>query len=233
MTMGHGHSHAERSKSNARRLVIVLVPTSTYLIAEVIGGIWTKSLALLADAGHMLTDVGGIALALVAMKLAERKANAQKSYGYYRIEILAAVVNAVLLLAVSLYVLYEAYERFRHPPEVRSGPMLVVASIGLVVNIAAAYVLKAGSTHSLNMKAAYFEVLSDLLTSVAVIAAGVVMLATGWYYVDPLLSAGIGLSKARLRTSTSPPCAKDFRQWQASRACMTSTSGRLRPASTH
>lgn len=191
--MGGGHGHADRSKANARRLVIVLVLTSTYLLAEVVGGILTKSLALLADAGHMLTDVAGIALALVAMKLAERKATAQKSYGYYRIEILAAVVNAVLLLGVSLYILYEAYERFRRPPEVNTGPMLVVAGVGLVVNIAGAYILKSGSKDSLNMKGAYFEVLSDLLTSVAVIVAGVIMMFTGWYYADPILSAGIGL----------------------------------------
>lgn len=191
--MGHGHSHADRSNTNARRLVVVLLLTATYLVAEVVGGILTKSLALLADAGHMLTDVGGIALALVAMKLADRKANSQKSYGYYRVEILAAVVNAVFLLGVSLYVLYEAYERFRRPPAVHSGPMLVVAGIGLVVNIASAYILKSASKDSLNMRGAYFEVMSDLLTSVAVIVAGVVMLVTGWYYADPILSAGIGL----------------------------------------
>lgn len=191
--MSGTHSHAERTTANARRLVIVLVLTSTYLIAEVIGGVLTKSLALLADAGHMLTDVGGIALALIAMRLAQRKANAQKSYGYYRVEILAAVVNAVVLLGVSLYVLYEAYERFRDPPKVASGPMLAVAGVGLVVNVVGAMIVKAGSKDSLNMKGAYFEIISDLLTSVAVMAGGVIMLMTGWFYVDPLLSAGIGL----------------------------------------
>ncbi len=173
--------------------MIVLALTSFYLVAEVIGGLITGSLALLADAGHMLTDVGGLALALLAIRFAERPATPERTYGYYRVEILAALTNAVVLIGISIYILYEAYERFRNPPEVQSLGMLVIAAIGLAINIAGVFILRAGSDESLNMKGAYFEVLSDLLTSVGVIIAGVIMLTTGWYYADPLISAGIGL----------------------------------------
>lgn len=191
--MGHDHAHVERSGKNKKRLAIVLAFTTVYLVAEVVGGLVTGSLALLADAGHMLTDVGGLALALVAMTLAERPANPQKTYGYYRVEILAALTNAVVLIGVSIYVLFEAYKRFLNPPEVHTKAMMAVAVVGLVVNIAGAWVLKSGSEESLNMKGAYFEVVSDLLTSIGVLIAGAIMWSTGWYLADPILSAGIGL----------------------------------------
>jgi len=178
---------------NKRRLAIVLALTTTYLVAEVVGGILTRSLALLADAGHMLTDVGGLTFALLAIRVGERPATERRTYGFYRAEILAALANAVVLIFISFYILYEAYRRFRNPPEVASGAMLIVASLGLVVNVAGALILRVRSGESLNMKGAYFEVLSDLLTSVGVIIAGVIMLTTGWYYADPLISAGIGL----------------------------------------
>lgn len=150
-------------------------------------------MALLADAAHMLTDVVGLLLAYIAIRIGERKATSSKTFGYYRTEILAAVINAVVLLAISIYVLYEAYQRFLNPPEVQSKAMLIVAGIGLLVNIAGMMILRKSSGDSLNMKGAYFEVLSDMLTSVGVMIAGVVMLTTGWYYADPLISAGIGL----------------------------------------
>jgi cobalt-zinc-cadmium efflux system protein len=189
-----GRSHAPSPASgNKKKLALVFGFTLLYLIVEVVGGILTNSLALLADAGHMLTDVGGLGLALFAIRFAERPATPGRTYGYYRVEILAAVVNAVVLIGVSLYVLYEAYERFRNPPEVESRAMLLVAAVGLAVNIAGMLILRAGSRESLNMKGAYFEVLSDTLTSVGVIVAGLIMLTTGWYYADPLISAGIGL----------------------------------------
>ena len=190
--MGHAHNHSAAGK-NKKRLAIVLALTTAYLVAEVIGGLLTHSLALLADAGHMLTDVAGLAFALLAIRFAERPATPERTYGYYRIEILAALVNAVVLIGISLYILYEAYERFRNPPEIQSGGMLAVALVGLVVNIAGIYLLKSASKESLNMKGAYFEVLSDMLTSIGVIVAGIIMLTTGWYYADPLISAGIGL----------------------------------------
>jgi cobalt-zinc-cadmium efflux system protein len=190
--MGSGHSPSPAS-SNKKKLAVVFGFTLFYLVAEVVGGLLTNSLALLADAGHMLTDVAGLGLALFAIRFAERPATPERTYGYYRVEIIAAVTNAVVLIGVSLYILYEAYERFRSPPEVQSGAMLIVAAVGLAVNLAGMYILRAGSQESLNMKGAYFEVLSDMLTSVGVIAAGVIMLTTGWYYADPLISAGIGL----------------------------------------
>ena len=190
--MGHAHNHSAAGK-NKKRLAIVLALTTAYLVAEVIGGLLTHSLALLADAGHMLTDVAGLAFALLAIRFAERPATPERTYGYYRIEILAALVNAVVLIGISLYILYEAYERFRNPPEIQSGGMLAVALVGLVVNIAGIYLLKSASEESLNMKGAYFEVLSDMLTSIGVIAAGIIMLTTGWYYADPIISAGIGV----------------------------------------
>lgn len=190
--MGHGHSHTPAGK-NKKRLAIVLALTTTYMVAEIVTGLLTQSLALLADAGHMLTDVAGIGLALLAINFAERPATPERTYGFYRVEILAAVINGVVLIGISLYILYEAYERFRNPPEVRSGPMLAVAAIGLLINLVGIYLLKAASEESLNMKGAYYEVLSDMLTSVGVIIAAVVMLTTGWYYADPIISAGIGL----------------------------------------
>lgn len=190
--MGSGHSHSPASE-NKRRLAIVFGLTLAYLFAEVIGGLLTGSLALLADAGHMLTDVAGLGLALMAIRFAERPATPERTYGYYRVEILAALTNAVVLIVISLYILYEAYERFRNPPEVQSKAMLLVAAIGLAVNLVGMLILRKSSGESLNMKGAYFEVLSDMLTSIGVIIAAVVMLTTGWYYADPLISAGIGL----------------------------------------
>lgn len=184
---------ASAAGKHKKSLLIVLALSGTYLIAEVIGGIITQSLALIADAAHMLTDVVGLLLAFIAIKLGEKKATAAKTYGYYRAEILAAVINAVVLLGISLYVLYEAWQRFRNPPEVQSKSMLIVAGIGLVVNIIGMMILRKDSGESLNMKGAYFEVLSDMLTSVGVMIAGVIMLTTGWYYADPLISALIGL----------------------------------------
>lgn len=192
--MGSSHTNiTSGSGQNKKRLMWVVGLTSLYLVAEVIGGILTKSLALLADAGHMLTDVGGLVLALVAIKLAEKQANPKKTYGYYRTEILAALTNAVVLIGISLYILYEAFLRFQNPPEVSSTSMLIVASIGLGVNLIGMYILRKGSGDSLNMKGAYFEVLSDMLTSIGVIIAAIIMMTTGWYYADPLISAGIGL----------------------------------------
>lgn len=192
--MGDSHGHVKSAGSrNKKSLAIVFGLTSFYLIVEVIGGLWTGSLALLADAGHMLTDVAGVGLALLAIWFAEKPASPERTFGYYRVEILAALTNAVVLILISLYILYEAYERFRNPPKIESGAMLGVAAVGLIVNLIGVYVLRSGSGESLNMKGAYFEVLSDMLTSVGVIIAGIIMLTTGWYYADPLISAGIGL----------------------------------------
>jgi cobalt-zinc-cadmium efflux system protein len=163
------------------------------MAVEIAGGLWTGSLALLADAAHMLTDAGGLALALVAVHFAERPATPQKTYGYVRMEVLSALTNAVVLLLLTIYIFYEAYQRFVNPPEILGTPMLAVAVVGLVVNLASMKLLSAGSSESLNVKGAYFEVLSDMLGSLGVIVgAGIVML-TGWTLADPIIGAGIGL----------------------------------------
>ncbi len=188
------HTHIASNTARHRgRLKGALVLTSAFLILEVVAGFMTGSLALLADAGHMLTDVGGLGLALFAIWMTERPATPLRTYGYYRVEILAALANAVVLLLVSGVVLLEAYQRFRQPPTVASLPMLAVAVVGLLVNAGSIMLLRSGSSESLNLKGAYFEVLSDAISSVGVIVAAGVMWWTGWYYADPLVSAGIGL----------------------------------------
>jgi len=186
---GH-HSPAGASK---RRLAWVLGLTTVYLVVEVVGGLLTGSLALLADAGHMLTDVAGVGLALLAIRFAEKPATSERTYGYYRAEILAALTNAVVLIGISFYILYEAYQRLLDPPAVAGGWMLAIAALGLVVNLAGMLLLRPGSSESLNVKGAYFEVLSDALSSLGVILAAALIWTTGWYYADPLISAGIGL----------------------------------------
>jgi cobalt-zinc-cadmium efflux system protein len=175
------------------RLAWALGLTASFMFAEIIGGLWTGSLALLADAAHMLTDVGGLALALIAIRFAERPATPQKTFGYVRMEILSALANAVVLLLLTVYILYEAYQRFFDPPEILSGPMLVVAVIGLVINLIGMWLLWEGSSESLNLKGAYFEVLSDMLGSIGVIAAALIVMFTGWQLADPIIGAGIGL----------------------------------------
>ncbi|AHF14649.1 cation diffusion facilitator family transporter [Niabella soli] len=190
------HEHIVQRSTNAqhqKKLKIVLSMTLLYLIAEVVGGIFTKSLALLADAGHMLTDAGGLVLALLAIHYAGRQPDSKNTFGYYRAEILAALANAVVLIVISVFILYGAYERLLHPHKVETGNMMLIAVVGLFVNAAGVLVLRKDSGTSLNMRGAYFEVLSDALTSVAVIVAGLIMRYTGWYFIDPILSAGIGL----------------------------------------
>ncbi|MCL8483381.1 MULTISPECIES: cation diffusion facilitator family transporter [Bradyrhizobium] len=178
---------------HANKLAWALAMTATYMIAEVIGGLVTGSLALLADAAHMLTDVGGLALALLAIRFAAREATPQRTFGYLRMEVLSALANAVVLLLLTVYILYEAYQRFLSPPEVLSGPMLIVACIGLVVNLISMWLLSSGSSESLNVKGAYFEVLSDMLGSIGVIVAALLMMWKGWALADPIIGAGIGL----------------------------------------
>jgi cobalt-zinc-cadmium efflux system protein len=192
--MGHGHSHAPATAGGAhrRRLVVVLGLTLAVLAAEVVGAVLSGSLALLADAGHMATDAAGLALALAAVSLAQRPARGRRTFGWQRVEILAAVANGLLLLAVAAYVLVEAIRRIGQPPEIGSGLMLVIASIGLVVNLGSLAVLHRGRDASLNMRGAYLEVLADALGSVAVIVAAVVIVTTGWTPADIVASAVIG-----------------------------------------
>jgi cobalt-zinc-cadmium efflux system protein len=178
---------------NRGRLLVVLAITTTVLVAELVGARITGSLALLADAGHMFTDVAGILLAVLAVTFAARPATAERTFGYYRLEILAAVVNAVLLLGVAIYILIEAWNRWVREPQVEGGAMLVFAVVGLLANVVGLLVLRAGSKDSLNVRGAYLEVLGDTLGSVAVIAAAAVIAVTGWVRADVVASVAVSL----------------------------------------
>lgn len=176
-----------------KSLKIVFAITATYLVIEVVVGFISNSLALLSDAAHMLTDVGGQALALFAIWMTSKPRNNRKTYGYYRTEIFSALINALVLIFISGFILYEAWQRFKEPPAVAGTSMLIVAVCGLIINLIAMKILKAGSNESINIKGAFLEVVSDMLSSVAVIIAGIIILATGWLYIDPIMSALIGL----------------------------------------
>lgn len=191
--MGAGHSHAAQPGQNERPLWIALILTTAFLIAEVIGGILTNSLALISDAAHMFTDTAALAISLAAIRIGKRPADSERTFGYYRFEILAAAFNAILLFLVAVYILYEAYERLRTPPEIQSGTMLVVAAFGLVVNLISMRLLSSGKDSSLNVKGAYLEVWSDMLGSIGVIAGALIIRYTGWSWVDSLIAVGIGL----------------------------------------
>lgn len=184
MSSAHDHSHGTRSSASVVRLKVALGLTFVYMIAEAVGGWLTNSLALLADAGHMLTDVAAMSLTLFAFWFAARPATSKKTYGYYRMEILAAFVNGVALALLSLWVFYEALERWQSPPEVKGMQLLVIASGGLIVNIIAAWLLHSGHKHDLNMRGAFLHVIGDLLGSVAAIGAGLLILGFGWMWAD-------------------------------------------------
>ena len=186
-----GHNHA--AGANSRMLAIALGLTTAFLIAELIGSFLFESLALLSDAAHMFTDSAALAIALAAIKIGQRPADDERTYGYRRFEILAAAFNALLLFAVAGYVLWEGIARFLEPVEVQSAGMLAVAAIGLVVNIIAMRLLAAGKEQSLNVKGAYLEVWADMLGSIGVIAGAILIMLTGWQWVDPLVAIGIGL----------------------------------------
>jgi len=194
------HSH-QRGPSNRKtaagrhksRLTWTLAFTGGFLVVEVMGALWTGSLALLADAGHMLTDVGGLSLSLLAVWFAGKPPTPANTYGYFRMEILAALGNGVVLFGVAAFILYEAYRRVWAPPEILAGPMLVIAIFGLGVNLLGMWVLHGGAGESLNLRGAYLELLSDALGSIGVIVAAVIIQTTGFFLADPIISAGIGL----------------------------------------
>jgi cation diffusion facilitator family transporter len=193
VTDRHTHDHSSAAAGHRGRLAVVLGITLAVLVAEVVGGLLSGSLALLADAGHLFTDAVGIAIALGAVALAQRPAPASRSYGNFRVEILAALVNGVLLLVVCAAVLVEVARRIGHPGEVKAGPMLVLGLLGLLANGAAVLVLRQGQSESLNVRGAYLEVMGDFVGSVAVIAAAVVIWATGWPRADVLASLAIAV----------------------------------------
>ena len=197
----HGHDHAhgrsraasdpEERRKDRRRLGFALVLTSTIAVAEAVGGWITNSLALMSDAGHMLTDVSALALSLLAVWFAGRPADVKRTYGYYRLEILSALVNGVLLLGITVVILHEAWQRFRNPAPVQLGTMAVVATVGLLANLGALGFLH--KSHSMNVRGAFLHVLGDTLSSVGVLVGAGVMALTGWYRVDPLISVAISV----------------------------------------
>jgi cobalt-zinc-cadmium efflux system protein len=186
----HRHTHSSRHK---HRLWVVFALSASFMVVQVVVGWWANSLALLADAAHLFVDAAGVGFSLLAVWFAEKPATAEKTYGYYRVEILAALVNGVVLCVLAIVILVEAWERLRVPHEVSAGPVLVVAVAGLGVNLLAAWLLHAGAGESLNVRGAYLEVLGDALSSAAVIVAAAVILVTGWTAADALASAAIGL----------------------------------------
>jgi cobalt-zinc-cadmium efflux system protein len=190
--MAHG-PHVTAAGRSRGTLTATLGLTGGFMLVELVGAFLTGSLALLADAGHMFTDAGGLALALFAIWVAARPPTPAKTYGYFRAEILAALVNAVLLLGVAGAIAFEAWQRIRAPQDVRGVPMLVIAAVGLAVNVVAAWLLHEDAAHSLNVRAAYLEVLTDALSSVGVIAASLVIVFTGWTIADPIASGAIAL----------------------------------------
>lgn len=191
--MGTGHSHATPGNQNERALRFALVLTTIFLIAEVVAGFLTGSLALISDAAHMFTDSAALAIALVAVRIGKRPADSRRTFGYYRFEILAAAFNAILLLLVAMYIIFEAYQRLKNPQQIESTGMLIVAVLGLCINLASMRLLGVGKDTSMNMKGAYLEVWSDMLGSIGVIAGALIIRYTGWTWVDSVVAVAIGL----------------------------------------
>lgn len=188
--MGHHHGHDHSHGANKKTLLISFIIITSYMIVEAIGGFMTNSLALLSDAGHMLSDAISLGIALIAFTLGEKAANYSKTFGYKRFEILAAVLNGLTLILIAIFIFYEAIQRFQHPPEVASTGMLIIASIGLLVNIVVAWIMMRGGDvdENLNMRGAYLHVLSDMLGSIGAIVAALLMIFFGWGWADPLAS---------------------------------------------
>ncbi len=193
---GHGHHHHPTAKgasrSHQRRLAIVLALAAVYMVAEVVGGLLTNSLALLADAGHMLSDVAALSLSFFAVWLAQRPSPKARTYGYHRAEILAALANSVTLIVIALYIFYEAYQRIWDPPEVQGPLMMGIAVGGLAVNLLGLWILNTGRAENLNIRGAWLHVLTDALGSVGAIGAGVLIWGFGWDWADPVASVLIG-----------------------------------------
>ncbi len=188
----HGHKHEYRSHER-KRLIITSAITGSIFVVEVLGGIISNSLALISDAGHMLTDLFALLLSLFALFFAAKPPTGKKTYGFYRLEILAALFNGVTLFMISLWIFYEAYHRFMHPETISSGKMFIVAMIGLVANVTCAFLLKGGGDghghkHSLNVRAAFLHMLGDTFSSVGVIIGAVIIYYTNWLIVDPVIS---------------------------------------------
>lgn len=194
MSVDHQHTSVRAGARHLRPLAYAFGLVVVFMVVEIVAGFVTGSLALLSDAGHMATDAVGLGMALAAITAANKADNdGYRTYGLYRLEILSALANAVLLFGVAGYVLFEAVSRLQDPPEVLSGPMLLVAVLGLVVNLIGWWLLRKGASESLNVEGAFLEVIADLIGSIGVIAAALVLRYTGWVYADPLFGAAIGL----------------------------------------
>lgn len=187
------HAHHHNRSSSRHRLALTLGLAAIYMVAEIIGGLWTGSLALLADAGHMFSDVASLALSLFAAWVSERPPTSRRTYGFYRTEILAAMVNGATLVAIAVYILFEAYHRFRDPREVIGPVMMAIAVGGLAVNLLGLWLLSAGRDDNLNVRGAWLHVLTDALGSVGAIAAGALIWGFGWQWADPLASVLIAI----------------------------------------
>ena len=184
-THGHGHEIGRTARGSLKAALII---TAIFLVAEFVGALYTNSLALLADAGHMLTDVAALSLSFFAIRMSSRRATPRKTYGFYRVEILAALLNGLFLILIAIYIFYEAYQRLSDPPQVKAGWMLVIAAVGLLANLASAYLLFGKHRESLNVRGAFFHVLSDAIGSVGAIVAGMAILVGGYQIADPLIS---------------------------------------------
>ncbi len=189
----HNHSHGSVRETGKSRLRFVLVLTSLFFVVEVLGGLWTNSLALLSDAGHMLSDMFALGLSLFAFWLSSRKPSPTKTYGYYRFEVVAAFINGVLLILIALWIFGEAYSRFQEPAAVKSVPMLVIAVLGLMINLLGIYLLHEIGTKNINIRGAMFHLIGDAAGSVGAITAAIAISLTGWTFFDPLVSVLIGL----------------------------------------
>lgn len=193
--MGHNHSHSHGHSSNKKVLLLSFIIITSYMLIEAVGGFITNSLALLSDAGHMLSDSISLVIALLAFQLGEKAASFNNTYGFKRFEIIAAMINGVTLILISLYIIYEAIGRFANPPEVATTGMLIISIIGLLVNVIVAWImLRGGDTeHNLNMRGAFLHVISDMLGSVGAIIAAIVIMAFGWGWADPLASVIVAI----------------------------------------
>ena len=190
----HHHDHSEHNhgfQKNRKALLIAIGVTGATMVVEIVGGLLSNSLALLSDAGHMLTDVSSLILSLIALQLATRPSSATRTYGFYRMEILAALINGATLVLISALIFYEAYHRLKAAEPVDSLTMLGVAAVGLIANGIAAWAMLSSSQENLNIRGAYLHILGDLLSSVGVLLGGVLIYFTGWYWIDPILSVGI------------------------------------------
>jgi cobalt-zinc-cadmium efflux system protein len=193
MSEAAAHNHHHHFESSRRRLRLAFWTQLAFLVVEVVGGILANSLALLADAGHMLSDVGALGLSLLALAWTARPPTERRTYGYHRLEILVALVNGLVLWAIAGFIFYEAAWRFYHPPVVSSRPLMIIATLGLLVNLLGMYVLMPSREHNLNLRSAFLHLLGDSLGSVAAIAAGMAIYWRGWYWFDPLAGVVVGV----------------------------------------